>query len=48
MIESMKRGYNHNKTEKIGQSSVGFLVFITLELSLHGYMQSIIQNIIRI
>ena len=48
MIESMNEGYNHNKTEKIGQKNVGFLVFITLGLSLHGYMQSIIQNIIRI
>ena len=48
MIESMKWLCNHNKTEKIEQKNVGFLVFITLGLSLHGYMQSIIQNIIRI
>ena len=38
MIESMKQCYNHNKTEKIGRRSIGFLVFISLRLSLHGNM----------
>ena len=48
MIESMKQRYNHNKTEKIMRWSVVFLVFMCEDLTLHGLMQSIIQNIIRI